>query len=593
VNRVSKILSHSKGAFSQAGKSFGFIAFGMGVLIFLTKITALVKLQILTVIFGIRSSELDLFNAANAIPEFIFTIVVIGGINAALIPVFNQTSLNESEDRLKKVFSTIVNIFILVLFTICILVFIFAPQIISLTDRIRLANIENDLSLSDFQLFVDLLRILIFSPIILCVSSIFSSILQVKRSFWITALAPLFYNLGIIGASVLLTYYDNNIIILAYGVLFASLLHFAIQLPAILKTKVQYTLFAFNAGDAYVKRAITNTLPRIIGLTSDNIANIFQTFIALALVQGSLNSFRLATSLRDLPSSIFGLAVAQSVFPQMSELAEKKEFIEFQKLFSLAIRTILFWTIPVTAIFIVLRTPIVQLLFGLFNKEITFSDTSLVSYSLLFLSLGIIFYSILAVVNRAFYSLNDSTTPTTVSIFVIFVELALTYTLVNLFSHFDESLSLNPIFVLSNIDNYFQNGNSQAAIGGIALAGTIAVFFNLSILIWALKRKGTDFFYESQFIFNKFLSGFVTILIGFLGFKYLNDFFDTTRVIGVFLSTLNISLIMCLTYYLSEKYLRDEDVKMFDNFLKKIGNFLRKVKEAFSKNEVIGVGTSS
>lgn len=592
MRRIAKIIKKSEGILSLEKKPFGFVALGMGVLIFLTKITALVKLQVLTAIFGIRSSVLDLFNAANAIPEFIFNIVVIGGINAALIPVFNQTLLNESNERLKKVFSTIVNIFMLVLFVISVLVYIFAPQIIFFTGNIRLANVKNDLSADDFQMFIDLLRILIFSPIILCISSIFSSFLQVKRSFWITALAPLFYNIGIIGASILLVFFDKNILILAYGVVFASLLHFGIQLPAIIKTNIHYSFLAFDIGDTYVKRALKNTLPRSIGLTSENIANVFQTFIALSLVQGSLNSFRIAASLRDLPSSIFGLAVAQTVFPQMSELAEKKDFIEFQKLFSLSIRIILFWTIPITAIFIVLRTPIVQLLFGLFNKEITFSDTSLVSYSLLFLSLGIIFYSILAVVNRAFYSLNDSYTPTITSITVIFVELTLTYVLVNLFSHFNESLTLNPFFVLSNLDNYFQNGNSQAAVGGIALASTIGVFLNLSILVWILKRKGADFFYESRYIFNKILSGCITILIGFFAFKYLNSFFDTTRVVGVFLSTLNISLIMCLIYYISEKFLKDEDVKLFDNFLSKMGSFLRKVKEAFSKNQIIGVGTS-
>lgn len=593
MNNVKKFITHSRKAFDRAGESFGFIALGMGILIFLTKITALFKLQILTAIYGIRSVELDLFNAANVIPEFIFTIVVIGGINAALIPVFNQTSINESEARLKQVFSTIVNIFFLVLFVICITVFFFAPQIIQLTTQVHLSNTSNDLSPHDFQLFVELLRILVFSPIILCVSSIFSSILQVKRSFWITTLAPLFYNLGIIGSSILLTYYNNDIKILAYGVLVASLLHFLIQLPAIIRAGIRYTPFSFKVKDPYVQKAVKNTLPRVIGLTSDYIGNIFQTLIALNLVTGSLNAFKLGTSLRDLPSSIFGLAVAQSVFPQMSELAEKKEMGEFQKLFSQAIRTILFWTIPITAVFIVLRTPIVQLLFGIVNKDITFDDTNLVSYSILFLSFGIIFYSILAVVNRAFYSLNDSATPTVVSLFVIFIELTLTYTLVNLFSHFDESLSLNPFFLLSNLDNYFKNGNSQAAVGGIALASSIAIFINLAILIWALKRKGTNFFYEPQHIFRKLLSGLVTILIGFVAFKYLNGFFDTTKVVGVFLSTANISVIMLVSYYLCEKYVGDEDVKIFDNFVKRITRVFSRVKEAFSHNEVIGVGTSS
>jgi putative peptidoglycan lipid II flippase len=589
MSRARRILDDSKKAFGRASNSIGFIALGMGFLIFLTKITSLFKLQLITSIYGIKSVPLDLFNAANIIPEFIFTIVVIGGINAALIPVFNQTKLNESEKTQKEVFSSIVNLFFIVLTIICTIVFIFAPQIVHLVSQFQLGNIENNLTAEDFSLFSEMLRILIISPIILCVSSIFSSILQVKKSFWITTLAPLFYNLGIIGSVIILTQFNNDIRILAYGVVFASLLHFIIQIPAIIRAKIQYNLLSLNTKDPYVQKAVRNTLPRIIGLASDYIGNIFQALVALSLQTGTLNSFRLATSLRDLPSSIFGLAIAQSAFPQMSEYGAKGDIESLQKLFSKLIRQILFWTIPITAVFIVLRTPIIQLVFGVFNKNIKFEDTNMVSYSLLFLSLGIIFYSILAVVNRAFYSLNDSKTPTIVSIGVIFIEISITYALANVFSHFDESLSVNPLFIFSNIDNYFINGKSPAAIGGLALASSIAIFLNLTILIFALRGKGINFFYEKSLIFKKLVSGAFSMVIGFLSFNFFLTVFETEKVVGVFFFTVTVTVVMSLSYYLAEKYLKDEDVASFDTFLGKLGRYAKRLRSAFGRSEIVGV----
>lgn len=590
INQIGLLFKKTHEKVANYSDSFGYVALGMGIIILLTKLTALLKSQILIAIYGIKSVELDLFHAANVIPEFIFSIVVIGGINAALIPVFNKISLSEPKNIQKEVFSSIVNIFILTLLFICIIVFIFSPQIISLVTSIQLQNTRSELTSKEYTLLVEMLRILIFSPIILCVSSIFSSILQVKKAFWITALAPLFYNIGIIISSFVLTFFDNDIRILVYGVIVASFLHFAIQLPSIINARISYNLFSLNFRNPYVRRAIKSTIPRSIGLTFYNIGSIFQSFIALNTLTGSLNSLKLAISIREIPASIFGLAIAQSIFPKMSELAENGDIESLQKLFSKAIRMVLFWTIPITAIIIVLRTPISQLLFGIFSNNDNFQGINMVSYALLFLSLGIIFFSVLEIVNRVFYSLKDQITPTFVGLIIMFFEIAMTYSLVNLFSHFDESLSLNPFFLISNVDNYFSNGNSPAAVGGIALASTIAIGINVSILVFLLKKKGVDFFYENHLIWKKLISGIVMLIVGFIVFKYTNEVFDTTRVMGIFLTTLNSSFFMMTTYYITERMLRDEDISLLDNVIQKTGLYINKVQKLFSKSKIIGVG---
>lgn len=596
MNHIRTLLSKSVSLFTYKTSSLGVVAFGMGIILLITKITGLFKLQVLTAVYSNEPAKLDLFYAANTIPEFIFTIIVIGGVNAALIPVLGQTSVNESKERLTKVFSSIVNLFFLVLFVVCTLVFIFAPNIVELATKVQLSNTHNELSPLDYEQFVNLLRILIISPIILCISSIFSSILQVKNYFWSTTIAPLFYNVGIIASALLLKSFDKDLTILALGVLGGSILHFLVQIPAIIRAGIQYR-FEFDFKDLYVQQAVRNTLPRIISLTSDYIGNIFQVLISLNLVEGSLTAFRNAISLRDLPSSMFGLSIAQSYFPKMSELAAKGEKEELQKIFSQALRIVLFWTIPITAVTIVLRTPITQLVFGILGDSISIELTNLISYSLLFLSFGIILYSVLAVVIRVFFALNDSVTPTVVSLISIVIELTLTYTLVNLFSNFDESLSLNPIFVFSNLHNYFENGNSPAAIGGVALASSIAILINLSFLIFGLKRKGLDFFYESKFISNKIISGLVSLVVGLGIFRSpLVDFFglwDTKKVYGVLLTTITVTIWTLLTYYIMEKLQKDEDIGIFEQSIVRMRYYLSKVKRLFSRNKIVGVSSGT
>lgn len=587
MDRLKKIFTKESDA---QGDKFGYVALGIALIILATKVTAIIKLQALTAVYGFRSLERDIFIAANIIPEFIYTIIVIGGINAALIPVLNKTVLSESEERQKNVFSSIVNIYFITMVILAIIVYFSAEFVVSTLLGLKILNTANTLTQEQATLFVETLRILIISPIILSVSSVFSSILQVKRKFWITSLAPFFYNLGLIFAILLLPYFHNDIKVLGYGVIIASILHFIIQLPTAINLKVQYKLFFIDLKDKYIKQAIMQTLPRSIGLATEYFGNIFQTLIALTLTKGSLSAFNTATSIRDVPISVFGLSVAQSVFPQITEYAVKEEKDNLLKLATKAMGAILFWTLPVTAILIVLKTPITQILFGIIAK-ISFAETNLVALCIAFVSLSIVPMSLLFIVSRIFYSLNDSKTPTIISLITVSIEVLLSFAFVNLFSHFDESLSVDPIYIITNIDNYFQNQNSIAAIAGMGLATFIAMSLNLIFQVLFLKFKGIHLLQNNSYWLKKTFAFIMTTIIGFVSFNYLNNYFNNEKVVSIILFTVNIFLIMTAVYLLTLKILKDPDISVLDNPLR----ILTKVREKFAnivkKAPIPGVGS--
>lgn len=589
MGRFRKILTTSKNIL-RPQDSFAYIAFGISLLVLITKVTGLVKLQVFAHIYGVKSVDYAIFNAANIIPEFIFLIVAIGGINAALIPVLTQTSVNEDSERLRRVFSSLVNFFFLFLLVVSILVFIFARQIVTPALKLNITNTETPIGPREIDLFVRLLRIIIVSPIILCISSIFSSILQIKKRFFITQLSPLFYNFGVIFmALVFVDDQTKSVEPLAWGVVVGSALHFLVQLPAILRSEINYSMFVLDFKDFYVIKALRQALPRTIGLTSDYIGNIFQTLIALRLSDRALNSFRNTLSIRDIPITMFGVAISTALFPTLSELNKNSQRDEFQKIFSKGLRTILFWTLPSSILIIVLRTPIIRLVYSVFNSSITLSDVSLMSYILLFLSLGIVFYSVLNLVNRAYYALDDSKTPTFVSITVIFLELALTYGLVNLFSHFN-NLSLNPVSFFKNVDDYFTNGGSDAAVGGIGFASSISIFINLFILCLLLRKKGLYFFYEKKHILKKVFSSAMMLIVGVFSLKVFEDFFNEERVAGILLLTINVFVFMVGTFYFSEKLVQDEDISILDKPITKVKKAFGQFKRLISKNKISGVG---
>lgn len=567
--------------------SLSYLAAASGFIMLFTKLSGILKLQILTYIYGIRSTELSLFHAANTIPEFIFLIIAVGSLNAAIIPVLTEVKIKEEKkENFNKVFSTLVNFFMLIMTGISLIIIIFANQIAGAIINSNISQIPTTLGKNEIDTFTNLLRILMISPIILAVSSILSCSLQIQKRFLITQLSPLFYNLGLIATGLfILPIFDNNIYILSFGVLLGSLFHLLIQIPSAINVGIKYYIDSFNFRNFYVVKALKLTIPRTIGLSVDYIGNIFQMLIGLRILGDYFNAFKLANSLREMPNSIFGSAISQAYFPKMSELAKSKQLEELQETFSNCVRAILFWTIPVTSIFIVLRTPIVRLSFGIFDSDATFTDISLIAYTLLFLSLGIIFYSLLSIVNRIYFVLDDTKTTTYVSIFIIFIEVILMIALANVFSNVN-NFSLNPLIFFQDYNNYFTNGDSLAAIGGIALASSTAAFLNLSLLIYFLKFKSISFFHKSYLIYIKIINGVIMTVVGFLVLKVIEDYFDEESLVATLILTINVFTSMVLVYLILCKLFKDTDLIILSKPTNNIKDYFSKIVKTLRSDKV-------
>jgi len=167
------------------------ITFAAGILFVSSLISDLLGLfsgRLLAGHFG-ASSNLDIYFAAFRIPDFIYKILISGGVIVAFLPLFSEYFLKDKEEAWKFA-NNVLNVFAFFLVAISALAAIFAPLLL----RIITPGFEA----KELASVILLTRILLLSPIFLGLSSIFSGILQYFRKFLIYSLAPVFYNLGII-----------------------------------------------------------------------------------------------------------------------------------------------------------------------------------------------------------------------------------------------------------------------------------------------------------------------------------------------------------------------------------------------------------
>jgi putative peptidoglycan lipid II flippase len=239
----------------------------------------------------------------------------------------------------------------------CGFLFVFAPFIVKI--------IAPGFSPEYIKQTVILTRIMLLSPILLGISSLFSGVLQYFDRFLAYSLAPIFYNIGII-FGILFLVPKFGIMGVAYGVIFGSFLHLLIQLPPAYFSGFSYKP-ALDFKQRELRRILHLVLPRIFGQATSMINTVVITALASLLVAGSISIFNLASHLQAFPVRVIGVAFAVASFPVFSRTLAQKEREKFFESFSLVIKQVLFFIIPISVLIFLLRAQIVRLVLGTGN----------------------------------------------------------------------------------------------------------------------------------------------------------------------------------------------------------------------------------
>jgi len=506
---VKRFLNHkSKTIFSAA--------FILGMAALISRVLGLFRDRLLAGRFG-AGDELDIYFAAFRLPDLIYSILIMGAISSAFIPVFAQYFRKDKKEAWYLT-SDLFNLACLILIILAGLFILLAPWLISF--------IAPGFSGAKKEMTVLLTRIMFLSPLLLGMSSIFSGILQYFQRFFIYSLAPIMYNLGII-IGILFFVPLWGLVGLAWGVVLGAGLHLLIQLPSAIYSgfRWQRILTIYHQG---IKKIIKLMVPRTIGLAGFQINFLVITAIASTLISGSIAIFNLSYNLQYVPIGIVGISFATATFPRLAKSFAKKDKKEFSKNFSSAFSQILYLVLPITILFFLLRAQIVRIILG--TGEFGWVDTRLTAAALGIFSFGIFAQSLVPLISRGFYAFHNTKTPVLISLWSIIVNVVGSFFFVwilgnsNWFSGF-----VSRALKLQDINNF--------AVLGLPTAFALAGIFNFIILLKFFDKKIK--LWQPQAILNsvwKIIIACILMTITVYALLYVLDLFVNTRTfIGIFL----------------------------------------------------------
>lgn len=414
----------------------------------LSRILGLVREIVISHQFG-TSRELDAYLAAFRIPDLLFNLVAGGALASAFIPPFAAMLAEGQIPRSWQLATRVINLVFVVTTSLCLAAAIFALPLVSATVAVGFTPAEQELT-------ANLMRIMLVTPILFGISGIVMGILNARQEFALPAAAPAVYNLGIIGGAILLAP-TLGVYGLALGVVAGSLLHLLIQVPYLFRVRMKYSL-ELGIHDTAVHQVVRLMIPRTIGIAAVQLNFLVNTILASTLAPGSLAALNYAFLLILLPEGIIAQSIGIVLFPTFSRLSALSERDALRRAFSTGLRVVWFLTIPASVGLILLRTPIIQLLFqhGAFNAE----STAQTALALQFFALGLFAHAGLEIITRAFYALQDTATPVRIAIVSVVLNIILSL------------IFLQPL-----------------AQGGLALANSIATILEMVILLRLLSPR--------------------------------------------------------------------------------------------------------
>lgn len=386
----------------------------IAVLAILSKLLGLARIIVFSNRFG-AGEEIDIYVAAFRVPDFLFNLLILGTLSAAFIPVFMEL-LQKDRQAAYRVASTVFNLTGLGMAGISVLGFIFAPVLVRLvapgfSDAARGQTLE-------------LTRILMLSPLLFSLSSVLTSILHSFKKFLVVAAAPLVYNLAII-SGVFFLYPRLGFAGIVWGAVCGAFLHFLIQLPPIIRLGIPLVRH-FEISSLAVKKMAKLFLPRIIGLDLGQIGLMIATMVGSSLATGSIAVYYYAFDLETIPLGVFAIAFATTAFPVLSEYASKRDFAGFKSFLSKTMIQLLFLIIPISVLMLILRAQIVRLIPGaLEGTKFTFANTRLVAEALGFFVLSLFAQSLVPLLARAFYAVQNTIIPVSFGIAAIGINVIL------------------------------------------------------------------------------------------------------------------------------------------------------------------------
>ncbi len=431
---------------SQMLKSTG----AMGAATLSSRVLGLLREQAYAGFMG-TSAVAGAFQMAFVVPNLFRRLLGEGALTAAFIPIFKQKEKTRGDADMWRSANAVISGLIVSAAGVSGLAILGVSLVLS---SVPLA--ENT------RLMLELLRVMFPYMLLVCVAAVFMGMLNARGHFFIPALGAAMLNVVMIASVLLLAprmgdQLRTQIFGLAIGVLLAGVAQAGFQLPSLRREGFRYR-WVSPWRDETVRDVVRKMVPASLGVAGYQVNVLVTMGLAFGVHAPIVAAFQYAVRLMEFPQGVFGLSLATYLLPTLSGLAAEKNYPEFRATLRQGVAYLLFVNLLASVLLLVLAEPIVRLIFE--YRRFDKGSTADVSLALACLAPGLVCFSGVNILARAFFALGDTRTPMRISVLCF---------------------ALNLGFVLLFLPGY------RAA--GLGVANTLSSIFNVGCLIYALRRK--------------------------------------------------------------------------------------------------------
>jgi putative peptidoglycan lipid II flippase len=425
---------------------------GIGAATLSSRVLGLVREQVYAWFMG-TTPVATAFVYAFMVPNLFRRLLGEGALTAAFIPIFKAKEKEEGEAAMWRAANAVICGLLVVLGMLVL----YAMAVITLM-------LWSGAWGATTHLMLELMRLMFPYMALACLGAIFMGMLNTRGHFFIPALSPVILNVAMICSVLLITPLvggglERKVFALAFGVLAAGVAQAFFQWPSLRREGFRFQ-WVSPWKERVVREVAAKMVPSAIGVAAFQINVVLTTTLAFGRNERIVNEFNYAVRLMELPQGVFGLSLATFLLPTLAALAWEKNWAHYRATLRQGVSHIIFINLLAAVLLFTLAEPVVRLLFerGKFDAV----STAHVSFGLACLVPGLISFSLVNILARAFYALQDIRTPMRISIFCLVLNL-----LVTTFLLFGTNLG----------------------VGALGLANSLTSFGNLGLLLFALRKK--------------------------------------------------------------------------------------------------------
>lgn len=358
----------------------------------------------------------DVYEASFIVPDFIFNLFLAGALVSAFVPVFTDLLTHKKDKEARELAGSLFTFGLLILLCVGVVTFFFAKPLAAI--------VGPGFSLEKQTELASLMRLMLLSPLLFLVSNLLGGMLISTERFLAYGLSPILYNLGIVGGAIFLTPY-LGIRGVVVGTLVGAVFHMGVRVIGLWRGRLR--LVPNFRVTPELKRVVLLMIPRVLGLTVGQIELWVFLAIGSTLGEGAVTVNNIARNFQSFPVSILGIAFATSLFPLLSKSGSVGNSIAYARDLRRGILLTLASVLPATALLYFFREQVITLFLGTgaFDSDAV-KRTAVV---LGVYALSIPAESLVHVLTRAFYALQNTLLPMIINFVAIAVSIATTITL--------------------------------------------------------------------------------------------------------------------------------------------------------------------